>query len=108
MAAIPLSNNNRFLALTKNSKYISYKKNIDKYWNLERKNYIAKVIPWREKNIEDIQAQGGSLDTEYAQKLSNLKFETVIYNDKNRHQVNLYKCCTEPEKFAMISALIKR
>lgn len=28
----------------------------------------------------------------------NLKFETVIYNDKNRHQVNLYKCCSEPEK----------
>jgi site-specific DNA-adenine methylase len=28
-----------------------------------------------------------------------LNFNTVIYNDKNRHQVNLYKCCTEPEKF---------
>jgi len=28
-----------------------------------------------------------------------LKFDTVIYNDKNRHQVNLYKCCSEPEKF---------
>lgn len=25
--------------------------------------------------------------------------EVVIYNDKNRHQVNLYKCSTEPEKF---------
>ena len=29
----------------------------------------------------------------------NLKFEQVIYNDKNRHQVNLYKCCSDPEKF---------
>lgn len=29
----------------------------------------------------------------------NLKFDTVIYNDKNRHQVNLYKCCSEPETF---------
>jgi site-specific DNA-adenine methylase len=28
-----------------------------------------------------------------------LKFEQVIYNDKNRHQVNLFKCCSEPEKF---------
>lgn len=28
-----------------------------------------------------------------------MKFETVIYNDKNRHQVNLYKCCQNPEKF---------
>jgi len=28
-----------------------------------------------------------------------LKFDTVIYNDKNRHQVNLYKCCSEPDKF---------
>ena len=29
----------------------------------------------------------------------NLKFETVIYNDKNRHQVNLYKCCSNPSEF---------
>lgn len=28
-----------------------------------------------------------------------LKFDVVIYNDKNRHQVNLYKCCSEPIKF---------
>lgn len=28
----------------------------------------------------------------------NLKFDIVIYNDKNRHQVNLMKCCSEPEK----------
>jgi len=28
-----------------------------------------------------------------------LKFEQVVYNDKNRHQVNLYKCCSDPEKF---------
>jgi site-specific DNA-adenine methylase len=28
-----------------------------------------------------------------------LNFEQVIYNDKNRHQVNLFKCCSEPEKF---------
>ena len=28
-----------------------------------------------------------------------LKFDTVIYNDKNRHQVNLFKCCSEPDKF---------
>ena len=34
-----------------------------------------------------------------------LNFETVIYNDKNRHQVNLYKCCSEPEK--MLSAIDK-
>lgn len=28
-----------------------------------------------------------------------LKFDVVVYNDKNRHQVNLYKCASEPEKF---------
>jgi site-specific DNA-adenine methylase len=28
-----------------------------------------------------------------------LKFDIVIYNDKNRHQVNLYKCASEPETF---------
>ncbi len=28
-----------------------------------------------------------------------LKFDVVIYNDKNRHQVNLYKCASEPETF---------
>ena len=25
-------------------------------------------------------------------------FDQVIYNDKNRHQVNLYRCCKDPEK----------
>lgn len=25
-------------------------------------------------------------------------YDNVIYNDKNRHQVNLYKCCAEPSK----------
>ncbi len=29
-----------------------------------------------------------------------LKFDVVIYNDKNRHQVNLYKCCSEPQIFS--------
>ena len=29
----------------------------------------------------------------------NLKVDEVIYNDKNRHQVNLMKCCSDPEKF---------
>jgi len=28
-----------------------------------------------------------------------LKFDVVIYNDKNRHQVNLYKCASDPETF---------
>jgi site-specific DNA-adenine methylase len=28
-----------------------------------------------------------------------LNFETVIFNDKNRHQVNLYKCGSQPESF---------
>ena len=31
LGALPLSDNNRFLSLTKNSKYIAYKKKIDKY-----------------------------------------------------------------------------
>lgn len=29
----------------------------------------------------------------------NLNFDVVIYNDKNRHQVNLYKCASTPDKF---------
>lgn len=29
----------------------------------------------------------------------NLKFDVVIYNDKNRHQVNLYKCSQSPKEF---------
>ena len=31
-----------------------------------------------------------------------LNFETVIYNDKNRHQVNLIYCCSTPDKFIPI------
>lgn len=30
---------------------------------------------------------------------SNLNFEKVIYNDKNRHQVNLMYCCSNPQSF---------
>ena len=33
------------------------------------------------------------------------QFETVIYNDKNRHQVNLYKCASYPDK--LLSAINK-
>ena len=28
-----------------------------------------------------------------------LKADVVIYNDKNRHQVNLYKCASKPKEF---------
>jgi site-specific DNA-adenine methylase len=28
-----------------------------------------------------------------------LNFENVIYNDRNRHQVNLMYCCSKPETF---------
>lgn len=30
---------------------------------------------------------------------NSLKFDKVIYNDKNRHQVNLYMCCRNPQEF---------
>jgi DNA adenine methylase len=31
----------------------------------------------------------------------NLKFDVVVYNDKNRHQVNLYKCASQPAEFVI-------
>ena len=37
-----------------------------------------------------------------------LKIENVIYNDKNRHQVNLMKCCSEPEKFLPVLEKLKQ
>lgn len=37
-----------------------------------------------------------------------LVIETVIYNDKNRHQVNLMKCCSEPEKFLPVLEKLKQ
>ena len=37
-----------------------------------------------------------------------LNIETVIYNDKNRHQVNLMKCCSEPEKFLPVLEKLKQ
>ena len=40
---------------------------------------------------------GGSFATYLDDK--SLQFETVIYNDKNRHQANLMFCCSEPEEF---------
>jgi site-specific DNA-adenine methylase len=38
----------------------------------------------------------------------NLKFDVVIYNDKNRHQANLYKCCSEPETFIKYLEALKK
>jgi len=38
---------------------------------------------------------------------NSLNFENVIYNDKNRHQVNLYKCCSEPDKFLPVLKKLK-
>ena len=37
-----------------------------------------------------------------------LNFENVIYNDKNRHQVNLYKCCSQPQKFLPVLEKLKQ
>lgn len=37
-----------------------------------------------------------------------LKFDQVIYNDKNRHQVNLYKCCSNPTEFLSHIEKLKR
>lgn len=37
----------------------------------------------------------------------NLKFDVVIYNDKNRHQTNLFKCCSYPDKFIPILEKLK-
>lgn len=39
---------------------------------------------------------GGSFATYIC---GDLKFNNVIYNDKNRHQVNLMYCCSTPDKF---------
>lgn len=38
----------------------------------------------------------------------NLKFDVVVYNDKNRHQTNLYKCCAEPETFVKYLEALKK
>lgn len=59
--------------------------------------FINKQIP-KDGSIKTyVEAFSGSMGT-YMDDDS-LKFDTVIYNDKNRHQVNLYRCCVEPEKF---------
>ena len=39
---------------------------------------------------------------------SKLKFDVVIYNDKNRHQANLYKCCANPAEFVIHLDNIKK
>ena len=37
-----------------------------------------------------------------------LKFDVVVYNDKNRHQVNLYKCASQPAEFVIHLENLKR
>jgi site-specific DNA-adenine methylase len=59
--------------------------------------FINKKIP-KDGSIKTyLEAFSGSMGT-YLDDDS-LKFDTVIYNDKNRHQVNLYYCCSKPEEF---------
>jgi len=36
-----------------------------------------------------------------------LVFDEVVYNDRNRHQVNLYKCCQNPKEFLKYLQRIK-
>ena len=37
-----------------------------------------------------------------------LIFDQVIYNDKNRHQANLMKCCSHPEVFLQYLKILKK
>lgn len=61
-------------------------------------DFINKQIP-KDGSIKTyLEPFSGSMGT-YMDD-DNMIFDTVIYNDKNRHQVNLFKCCSEPEKFA--------
>src|ERR1035437_2112176 len=53
-----------------------------------------------------IEPFSGSMGTYMDDK--SLIFETVIYNDKNKHQVNLVKCCSDPEQFLKYLEAIKR
>jgi site-specific DNA-adenine methylase len=60
-------------------------------------DFINKQIP-KDGSIKTyLEPFSGSMGT-YMDD-DNMTFDTVIYNDKNRHQVNLFKCCSEPEKF---------
>ena len=60
-------------------------------------DFINKQIPKDGSVKTYLEPFSGSMGT-YMDD-DNMIFDTVIYNDKNRHQVNLFKCCSEPEKF---------
>jgi site-specific DNA-adenine methylase len=60
-------------------------------------DFINKQIP-KDNSIKTyLEPFSGSMGT-YMDD-DNLKFDTVVYNDKNRHQVNLFKCCSKPQEF---------
>lgn len=59
-------------------------------------DFINKKIP--KSGIRTyIEPFSGSMGTYLDDK--SLSFDNVIYNDKNKHQVNLYKCCSNPKEF---------
>ena len=60
-------------------------------------DFINKQIPKDGSVKTYLEPFSGSMGT-YMDD-DNMMFDVVIYNDKNRHQVNLFKCCSEPEKF---------
>jgi site-specific DNA-adenine methylase len=60
-------------------------------------NFINKQIP-KDSSIKTyVEPFSGSMGT-YLDDDS-LRFDNVIYNDMNRHQVNLYYCCSKPQEF---------
>ncbi len=60
-------------------------------------DFINKQIPKDGSVKTYLEPFSGSMGT-YMDD-DNMIFDTVIYNDKNRHQVNLYKCASDPETF---------
>ncbi len=60
-------------------------------------DFINKQIPKDGSVKTYLEPFSGSMGT-YMDD-DNMIFDKVIYNDKNHHQVNLFKCCSEPEKF---------
>lgn len=62
-------------------------------------DFINTKIP-KDNSIKTyIEPFSGSMGTYLDDK--SLSFDNVIYNDKNRHQVNLYKCCSNPKEFLL-------
>lgn len=52
LSGMPSAETGKFAELTKKNSYKEYSKNLDNYWNKIQKDYLQKVVPFKEQHVD--------------------------------------------------------